>query len=153
MFLYNPVATDGQLCLQCAPKGNANFFVHSPHALMMTVGKKSLNSKLRKRKKKFYGHSQSEFLIMSTGVILRGKKGLGRAEGVLGTNISSNWKGMLVRSLLSCESAKRNSKSWYPRILWRNFQTSGKLFPSQFRPKKGRSGTKKYCNSPCRIFF
>ena len=26
---------DGQLCLQCAPKGNADHFVHSPHALMM----------------------------------------------------------------------------------------------------------------------
>ncbi len=37
VFLYNPVATDGQLCLQCSPKGNANFFVHSPHALMMKV--------------------------------------------------------------------------------------------------------------------
>ena len=29
------VAVDGQLCLQCAPKGNADHFVHSPHALMM----------------------------------------------------------------------------------------------------------------------
>ena len=35
--MYNPVATDGQLCLQCAPKGNPQFFVHSPHALMMQV--------------------------------------------------------------------------------------------------------------------
>eukprot|EP00094_Tigriopus_californicus_P012159 TCALIF_11751-PA protein Name:"Similar to NBEA Neurobeachin (Homo sapiens)" AED:0.12 eAED:0.13 QI:0/0.04/0/0.81/1/1/22/0/1914 len=35
VFLYNPVATDGQLCLQCTPKGNTNHFVHSPHALMM----------------------------------------------------------------------------------------------------------------------
>ena len=35
VFMYNPVATDGQLCLQCAPKGNPQFFVHSPHALMM----------------------------------------------------------------------------------------------------------------------
>eukprot|EP00095_Tigriopus_kingsejongensis_P003666 maker-scaffold11_size778918-snap-gene-3.18 protein:Tk03666 transcript:maker-scaffold11_size778918-snap-gene-3.18-mRNA-1 annotation:"PREDICTED: neurobeachin-like" len=35
VFLYNPVASDGQLCLQCAPKGNTNHFVHSPHALMM----------------------------------------------------------------------------------------------------------------------
>jgi hypothetical protein len=33
--MYNPVATDGQLCLQCAPKGNFQYFVHSPHALMM----------------------------------------------------------------------------------------------------------------------
>ena len=37
VFMYNPVATDGQLCLQCAPKGNPPFFVHSPHALMMQV--------------------------------------------------------------------------------------------------------------------
>ncbi len=35
VFMYNPVAVDGQLCLQCAPKGNPNYFVHSPHALMM----------------------------------------------------------------------------------------------------------------------
>jgi hypothetical protein len=35
VFMYNPVAVDGQLCLQCSPKGNANYFVHSPHALMM----------------------------------------------------------------------------------------------------------------------
>jgi hypothetical protein len=34
-FLYNPVSTDGQLCLQCAPKGNTSYFVHSPHALML----------------------------------------------------------------------------------------------------------------------
>jgi hypothetical protein len=37
VFMYNPVATDGQLCLQCAPKGNVSYFVHSPHALMMQV--------------------------------------------------------------------------------------------------------------------
>ena len=37
VFMYNPVATDGQLCLQCAPKGNFPYFVHSPHALMMQV--------------------------------------------------------------------------------------------------------------------
>ncbi len=37
VFLYNPVATDAQLCLQCSPKGNVNYFVHSPHALMMKV--------------------------------------------------------------------------------------------------------------------
>merc|ERR1719187_2192353 len=34
-FLYNPVSTDSQLCLQCAPKGNSSYFVHSPHALML----------------------------------------------------------------------------------------------------------------------
>lgn len=33
--MYNPVATDGQLCLQSAPKGNAPFFVHTPHSLML----------------------------------------------------------------------------------------------------------------------
>lgn len=35
VFMYNPVATDGQLCLQSAPKGNLSFFVHTPHALML----------------------------------------------------------------------------------------------------------------------
>jgi hypothetical protein len=35
VFMYNPVSTDSQLCLQCAPKGNVAYFVHSPHALMM----------------------------------------------------------------------------------------------------------------------
>lgn len=35
--MYNPVATDGQLCLQSAPKGNISYFVHSPHALMLQV--------------------------------------------------------------------------------------------------------------------
>nr|XP_032522853.1 neurobeachin isoform X3 [Danaus plexippus plexippus] len=33
--MYNPVATDGQLCLQSAPKGNVSYFVHTPHALML----------------------------------------------------------------------------------------------------------------------
>ena len=36
-FLYNPVSTDSQLCLQCAPKGNTSYFIHSPHALMLQV--------------------------------------------------------------------------------------------------------------------
>jgi len=36
--MYNPVATDGQLCLQSTPKGNASYFVHTPHALMLQVG-------------------------------------------------------------------------------------------------------------------
>ena len=40
-FLYNPVSTDSQLCLQCAPKGNTSYFVHSPHALMLQVGGES----------------------------------------------------------------------------------------------------------------
>uniref|UniRef100_T1J4P2 BEACH-type PH domain-containing protein n=1 Tax=Strigamia maritima TaxID=126957 RepID=T1J4P2_STRMM len=35
VFMYNPVATDGQLCLQSAPKGNMSYFVHTPHALML----------------------------------------------------------------------------------------------------------------------
>ncbi|CAH1123738.1 unnamed protein product [Ceutorhynchus assimilis] len=35
VFMYNPVATDTQLCLQSAPKGNMSFFVHTPHALML----------------------------------------------------------------------------------------------------------------------
>ncbi|XP_052124935.1 neurobeachin isoform X3 [Frankliniella occidentalis] len=35
VFMYNPVATDSQLCLQSAPKGNQSFFVHTPHALML----------------------------------------------------------------------------------------------------------------------
>ncbi|XP_050442787.1 neurobeachin isoform X2 [Adelges cooleyi] len=35
VFMYNPVATDSQLCLQSTPKGNASYFVHTPHALML----------------------------------------------------------------------------------------------------------------------
>ncbi|XP_059484361.1 neurobeachin isoform X4 [Neocloeon triangulifer] len=35
VFMYNPVATDSQLCLQSAPKGNQAYFVHTPHALML----------------------------------------------------------------------------------------------------------------------
>lgn len=55
--MYNPVATDGQLCLQSAPKGNVSYFVHTPHALMLQVsiikteksinGKKKLSLKLK----------------------------------------------------------------------------------------------------------
>lgn len=37
VFMYNPVATDSQLCLQSAPKGNISYFVHTPHALMLQV--------------------------------------------------------------------------------------------------------------------
>jgi hypothetical protein len=37
VFMYNPVATDSQLCLQSAPKGNLSYFVHTPHALMLQV--------------------------------------------------------------------------------------------------------------------
>jgi len=54
VFLYNPVATDGQLCLQCSPKGNANFFVHSPHALMMKVSGSRPTSALSPRARPRY---------------------------------------------------------------------------------------------------
>ena len=37
VFMYSPVSTDSQLCLQAAPKGNNSFFVHTPHALMLQV--------------------------------------------------------------------------------------------------------------------
>lgn len=42
--MYNPVATDGQLCLQSAPKGNVSYFVHTPHALMLQVRKLQFSS-------------------------------------------------------------------------------------------------------------
>ncbi|XP_071951821.1 neurobeachin-like isoform X2 [Antedon mediterranea] len=35
VFMYNPAATESQLCLDSSPKGNPSFFVHSPHALMV----------------------------------------------------------------------------------------------------------------------
>lgn len=51
--MYNPVATDGQLCLQSAPKGNVSYFVHTPHALMLQVSmaenKNYSNSNSKKR--------------------------------------------------------------------------------------------------------
>ncbi|NXU73940.1 LRBA protein, partial [Oreotrochilus melanogaster] len=34
-FMYNPRATDAQLCLESSPKENPSIFVHSPHALML----------------------------------------------------------------------------------------------------------------------
>ncbi|NXP71877.1 LRBA protein, partial [Ramphastos sulfuratus] len=34
-FMYNPRATDAQLCLESSPKDNTSIFVHSPHALML----------------------------------------------------------------------------------------------------------------------
>ncbi|KAJ8969275.1 hypothetical protein NQ317_000994 [Molorchus minor] len=37
VFMYNPVATDTQLCLQSAPRGNMSYFVHTPHALMLQL--------------------------------------------------------------------------------------------------------------------
>jgi hypothetical protein len=37
VFMYSPVATDSQLCLQSAPKGNPSYFVHTAHALMLQV--------------------------------------------------------------------------------------------------------------------
>lgn len=45
VFMYNPVATDGQLCLQSAPKGNVSYFVHTPHALMLQVSEAQLTTK------------------------------------------------------------------------------------------------------------
>lgn len=35
--MYNPRATDAQLCLESSPKDNPSIFVHSPHALMLQV--------------------------------------------------------------------------------------------------------------------
>ncbi|CAK9290464.1 unnamed protein product [Gordionus sp. m RMFG-2023] len=35
VFLYDPLACDGQLCLEGSPRNNSNYFVHSPHALMI----------------------------------------------------------------------------------------------------------------------
>ena len=37
VFMYSAAATDGQLCLQSAPKGNQTYFVHSAHGLMRQV--------------------------------------------------------------------------------------------------------------------
>lgn len=52
--MYNPVATDSQLCLQSAPKGNAPYFVHTPHALMLQVIRKTKkNVQSDKRKVEF----------------------------------------------------------------------------------------------------
>ncbi|RLW00902.1 hypothetical protein DV515_00008523, partial [Chloebia gouldiae] len=36
-FMYNPRATDAQLCLESSPKDNPSIFVHSPHALMLQM--------------------------------------------------------------------------------------------------------------------
>lgn len=33
--MYTPVSCDSQLCLESSPKGNTNYFVHTPHALML----------------------------------------------------------------------------------------------------------------------
>ncbi|XP_013420037.2 neurobeachin [Lingula anatina] len=35
VMMYNPIACDGQLCLESSPKGNPSIFVHTPHALML----------------------------------------------------------------------------------------------------------------------
>ncbi|XP_062513649.1 neurobeachin-like isoform X2 [Corticium candelabrum] len=35
VFMYNPMACDGQLCLEASPTENPSFFVHSPHATML----------------------------------------------------------------------------------------------------------------------
>lgn len=37
VFMYNPIACDGQLCLESSPKGNVPHFVHVQHALMSGV--------------------------------------------------------------------------------------------------------------------
>lgn len=37
VFMYNPMACDGQLCLESSPKGNPTHFVHVQHALMSQV--------------------------------------------------------------------------------------------------------------------
>ena len=37
VFMYNPMACDGQLCLEASPTENPSFFVHSPHATMLEV--------------------------------------------------------------------------------------------------------------------
>ena len=56
-FLYNPVSTDSQLCLQCAPKGNTSYFIHSPHALMLQVIILGVSAKfLRKGQCPFLGN-------------------------------------------------------------------------------------------------
>ncbi|KAK3100612.1 hypothetical protein FSP39_022596 [Pinctada imbricata] len=34
VFMYNPIACDGQLCLESSPKGNMPHFLHVQHALM-----------------------------------------------------------------------------------------------------------------------
>jgi len=49
VFMYNPVATDSQLCLQSAPKGNVSYFVHTPHALMLQVQFLFISRHLRSR--------------------------------------------------------------------------------------------------------
>ncbi len=43
VFLYNPAATESQLCLESSPKGNISYFVHSPHALMVQVRNTTFN--------------------------------------------------------------------------------------------------------------
>lgn len=49
VFMYNPVATDSQLCLQSAPKGNVSYFVHTPHALMLQVSLSTFSHEMCRR--------------------------------------------------------------------------------------------------------
>lgn len=75
VFMYNPVATDGQLCLQSAPKGNVSYFVHTPHSLMLQVRFADILERamlkchaLNKKKKLFYRVKSFETkLNISTG--------------------------------------------------------------------------------------
>lgn len=60
--MYNPVATDSQLCLQSAPKGNVPYFVHTPHALMLQV--MSLSYPFKKKSEKIKKLKKSEKLII-----------------------------------------------------------------------------------------
>ncbi|GAB0189269.1 lipopolysaccharide-responsive and beige-like anchor protein [Grus japonensis] len=43
-FMYNPRATDAQLCLESSPKDNPSIFVHSPHALMLQLDYRQYSS-------------------------------------------------------------------------------------------------------------
>lgn len=63
VFMYNPVATDSQLCLQSAPKGNISYFVHTPHALMLQVRK--MNSRICVIGFKMCIRVQEELVIIS----------------------------------------------------------------------------------------
>lgn len=51
VFMYNPVATDSQLCLQSAPKGNVSYFVHTPHALMLQVRASNITGNCKRNDK------------------------------------------------------------------------------------------------------
>lgn len=64
VFMYNPVATDSQLCLQSAPKGNVSYFVHTPHALMLQVRiYTGYNWIQRKKKMERWGNLYDIFIL------------------------------------------------------------------------------------------